>query len=256
MSLHAARQVNAVVRRKNRLVTIMFVPDTDPELRSLLTACQAADDASAPMTALASWLDRRHDPRGPLVRLGIRFWNATRREPPEDLDPAEFDELETRMLYEEGDPVLADWLGLCGRGDSAGVCWHKPLLEVCVSDTFDAMPVRVLPVIRAGWVWQLALVGPRVDEALATLLAEPGPIRELSFSGNPSLRDGDLEALAGIPHLRQVDLSRTRITDRGLRHLHRIRTLRLVRLEYTPRVTRAGIAALQEALPACAVQGL
>ncbi len=234
----------------------MFVSDTDLHLRSLLTACQAADDAGPPLAALANWLDSRHDPRGPLVRLGIRFWNATRREPPENLDSDEFHDLETRMLYEEGDPVLAAWLGLCGRGDSAGVCWHKPLIEVCVSDTFSAMPVPVLPVIRAGWVWQLALVGPRVDEALDTLLAEPGPIRELSFCGNPSLRDGDLEALAGIPHLRQVDLSRTRITDRGLRHLQRLPMLHRVRLEYAPQVTRAGIAALLEALPACAVRGL
>ena len=67
---------------------------------------------------------------------------------------------------------------------------------------------------------------------------------------------GELAALASVPHLREVDLSRTRVTDRGLGHLHRIRTLREVRLEYTPRVTRVGIAALQEALPACVVRGL
>jgi hypothetical protein len=234
----------------------MFVPDTDPELRSLLVACQAADDAGPPLSALAFWLNRRKDPRAPLVQLGIRYWNATRREPRQNLSPVEFDELETRMLYEEGDPVLADWVGLCGRGDSAGVCWHRPLLYVSVTNTFDDMPVPVLPVLRAGWVWQLDLVGPRVDEALHTLLAEPGPIRELAFFGNQSLRDGDLEALAGSPHLREVDLSRTRITDRGLGHLHQIRTLRLVRLEYTPRVTRAGVAALEKALPGCVVRGL
>ena len=45
---------------------------------------------------------------------------------PESQDPREFDELETQMLS-DGDDVLADWLGLCGRGDSAGVCWHRPL---------------------------------------------------------------------------------------------------------------------------------
>src|SRR5262245_31700621 len=256
LTFQPAPLLNLVVRRKKGRVSVVFVSDTDPHLRSLLTACQAADDASPPLVALADWLDTRHDPRGRLVRLGIRYWNATRREPPENLDPGEFDELETRMLYEEGDPVLADWLGLLGRGDSAGVCWHRPLLYVAVSKTFGEMPVPVLPVIRAGWVWQLDLVGPRVDEALDTLLAEPGPIRELAFFGNESLRDGDLEGLAAIPHLREVDLSRTRITERGLRHLHRIPTLRLVRLEYTPRVTSAGVAALQEALPACVVKGL
>jgi hypothetical protein len=229
----------------------MFAPDTDPELRSLLAACQAADDAGPPLSALACWLERRKDPRGSIVRLGVRYWHESQH--PERQDPIAFGELETRMLYEEGDPVLADWLGLRGRGDSAGVCWHRPLLYVSVSGTFDEVPVPVLPVIRAGWVWQLDLVGPRVDENLDTLLAEPGPIRELAFFGNQSLRDGDLEGLAGVPHLREVDLSRTRVTDRGLRHLHRIGTLRVVRLEYTPRVTRTGIAALQEALPVCAV---
>jgi hypothetical protein len=95
-----------------------------------------------------------------------------------------------------------------------------------------------------------------VDEALDVLVAEPGPIREIAFYGNQSLRDGDLEVLARVPYLREVDLSRTRVSDRGLRHLHRIGTLRSVRLEYTPRVTRAGIAALQEALPACVVRGV
>lgn len=234
-------------------MSVVFVADTHPHLRSLLTACQAADDAGPPLKALADWLDSRHDLRGPLVRLGIRYWHLVQA--PETQTPAVWDALEPRMLYEEGDPVLADWLGLIGRGDSAGVCWHRPLLYVAISDTFDEMSVPVLPVVRAGWVWQLDLLRPRVDVALDTLLAEPAPIRELSFSGNQSLRDGDLEALGGIPHLREVDLSMTRITDTGLLHLHRIRTLRLVRLEGTRQVTGAGIAALQQALPACVAQG-
>jgi hypothetical protein len=241
-----------IVRRKKGPVTAVFVPDTDRKLRSLLTACQAADDAGPPLSAVADWLDHERDPRGPLVRLGVRYWHESQH--PESQDPIEFGKLETRMVYEEGDPVLADWLGLRGRGDSAGVCWHRPLLYVSVRKTFDEMPVPVLPVIRAGWVWQLDLVGPRVGEALDTLLAEPGPIRELAFFGNESLRDGDLEAVAGIPNLREVDLSRTRITDRGLHRLRRIPTLRLLRLESAPRVTSAGVAVLQEALPACVVK--
>jgi hypothetical protein len=229
-----------------------FVADSDSDLRSLLAACQSADDLIPPMSALGAWLERRHDPRSLLVRMGARYWQYSRDRNGEG---AEFDDLERRM-NEEGDEVLAGWLGLRGRGDSVGICWHRPLLYVSVSRAFDEMSLPVLPVIRAGWVWQLDLVGSRVDEDLDTLLAEPGPIREVAFSGNQALRDGDLEALTGIPHLREVDLSRTRVTDRGLRHLHRIGTLRVVTLEYTRRVTRAGIAALQEALPACAVQGL
>jgi hypothetical protein len=229
----------------------MFVPDTDPELRSLLTACQAADDAGAPLSALASWLDHRRDPRGPLVQLGARYWSATRRKPPEVLDEAEFDELERRML-DEGEDVLTDWLGSTGDGDTIGVDWEC-LLRVSV-EAFREFPPRLREVVRAGWVWVLRLGGPTVDEALAALLRNGGPVREILFYKNQSLRDGDLKHLARIPHLHEVDLSETRITDRGFRHLHRIRTLRLVRLEYTRRVTGAGIAALQEALPACVVQ--
>jgi hypothetical protein len=235
-------------------VTAVFVPDTDAELRSLLTACQAADDADAPLSALASWLDSRRDPRGPPVRLGIRYWNATRQEPPEVLDDNESDELYNEM-EEQGDAVLVPWLGFVGDGGTVGVSWHRPLVYLYVNQ-FDTLPVQAREIVRAGWVWQLDIVGPRVDEALDTLLAEPGPIREVAFYGNQSLRDGDLEALASIPRLREVDLSRTHITDRGLRHLHRIRTLRLVRLEGPRRVTRAGVAALEEALPACVVKGL
>jgi hypothetical protein len=231
----------------------MFVPDTDPELRSLLAACQAADDASAPMSALAAWLDRRRDPRGPLVRLGARYWSATRREPPEDLGPAEFDELETRLLA-EGEDVLTHWLGFTGDGDTLGVDWEC-LLRVSIH-AFREFPPALGEVIRAGWVWVLRLGGPTVDEALAALLRDIGPVREVLFYQNQSLRDGDLEQLVRIPQLREVDLSETRITDLGLRHLHRVRTLRLVRLEYTRRVTSTGVAALQEALPACVVRVL
>jgi Leucine Rich repeat len=231
----------------------MLVCDTDPELRSLLTACQVADDPSGPMSALASWLDNRQDPRGAPVRLGARYWHACHREP-EIQDRPEFDDLERRM-DDEGDEVLVRWLGFRGDGDTVGVSWHRPLVYLSVNE-FAKLPVQACEIVRAGWVWQLDIVGPRVDEALDTLLAEPGPIREVAFFGNQSLRDADLEALTSVPHLREVDLSRTRITDRGLRHLHRIRTLRHVHLEYTPRVTTAGVAALQEALPACAVRGL
>jgi hypothetical protein len=234
-------------------MTAMFVSNTNPELRSLLAACQAADDPRSPMSALAGWLDDRQDPRAALVRLGMRYWQIGHIDL-DRWDDADFDDLE-RQLDEEGDDVLNHWLGFVGDGDTVAFSWHRPLVYLYVNQ-FDTLPVQAREIVRAGWVWQLDLVGPRVDEALDTLLAEPGPIREVAFYGNQSLRDADLEGLASVPHLREVDLSRTRITDRRLRHLHQIQTLRLVFLEYTPRVTKAGVAALQEALPACVVRGL
>lgn len=168
MPLQAARQVNCVVRRQKGLVTAVFVSDTNPDLRSLLSACQAADDPGEPLSALASWLDRRQDPRGPLVRLGARFWYATHGEADIQGRP-EFDDLE-RSLDEQGDAVLTDWLGLTGDGDTVGFSWHSPLVSLWVNQ-FDALPVQGRAVVSAGWVWGLGIVGPRVDEALSELLA-------------------------------------------------------------------------------------
>src|SRR5262245_19195910 len=109
----------------------MFIPDTDPELRSRLAACHAADDLSAPLEALAAWLDLRHDPRAAMVRLGMNFWQATHWEP-ERQSGAEFDELERRM-DDEGPDVLMSWLGFVGNGDTLGVSWHGPLPSVYVN---------------------------------------------------------------------------------------------------------------------------
>jgi hypothetical protein len=228
----------------------MFVPHDDAELRSLLAACQAADDPVGPMEVLARFLDRHRDSRGNMVRLGARYWQFT-RVPATRRSDAEIEELQ-RQMEDEGNAVLDDWLGYRGDGDTVGIGWDRVLLYVSIKEC-RKLPEPALVVLRAGWVWQLDVLCPQVDEVLEALVADPAPIREIAFFGNQSLRDGDLEALVGIPHLHEVDISQTRISDRGLRHLHGIRTLRLVVMEYTPRVTDAGVAALQEALPACAV---
>src|SRR2546423_1710113 len=77
-------------------VPAMFVSNTDPELRSLLAACQAADDPRPPMSALAGWLDDRQDPRAALVRLGTRYWEIGHIDI-DSQDEAEFDDLEWRL---------------------------------------------------------------------------------------------------------------------------------------------------------------
>jgi hypothetical protein len=184
-----------------------------------------------------------------MVRLGARYWEFTRRQPMRSDE--EIEEVQ-REMEDQGNAVLTDWLGFRGNGDTVGIGWDRPLLYLSVNEC-RVLPDPALVVLRAGWVWQLDLIGPQVDEALDALAAEPAPVREIAFFRNQSLRDGDLELLARVPHLREVDLSGTRITDRGLRHLQRIRTLRLVVMEYTPRVTKEAVAALQEAIPACVV---
>jgi hypothetical protein len=50
-------------------------------------------------------------------------------------------------------------------------------------------------------------------------------------------------------------LSGTRVSDAGLRHLNKIRSLRSVELEGT-RVTSGGVSALSKALPDCVFLGL
>ncbi len=98
---------------------------------------------------------------------------------------------------------------------------------------------------------------------------------ELSYA-----TDADLECLAGLTHLRRLELERAidmtdkgmehlgqltklkvlrifdadRITNAGLRHLERLSSLRELVLDVTPgRVTREAIDHLQRALPQCRI---
>jgi hypothetical protein len=230
-----------------------FVPDTDPELRSLLAACQTADDVRPPMSALADWLEARGDPRDQLVRLGGRFWELIYLKGGQDEDMAGLCELERRMI-EEGDPVLAEWLRLPRRTSSASIEWSSPLPHVHLSAYRHLPPEAretVRELLRAGWVWVLQF--EFVDEAFAELLSLGVPIRELRFDENQALRDPDLEVVARVPHLRELDLRQTRIKDAGLRHLYGVRTLRRVFMERSW-VSNAGVQALQKELPECEVR--
>lgn len=230
-----------------------FVPDTDPELRARLTACHLAEDPRPAMAVLAEWLAARGDSRAEGVRMGTEYWAAVHIEPDRTAAP-EFAALERRMDA-DGLAIVRAWLGARRRGDGIAVDWHRPLLCVYV-DEFDGFRRKLLGALRAGWVWDLVIRCGQIEEVLDALLTDPGPVREVSFDGNESLRNGDLERLAALPGLHEVDLSRTRVSDAGLRHLHAIPTLRSVFLEDTPRVTEDGVAALRGALHGCRVRRL
>jgi hypothetical protein len=230
-----------------------FIPDTDPDLRSLLAACQVEDDPRRPMALLADCLDGRGDPRGPLVRLGRRYWEIVYLLRGPDEHMRELCELEERMP-EEGRAVLQDWLGFRSPPSAASVDWSSPLLHVHVSAYRLLSPAQreaIRALVRAGWVWVLQL--EFVDEAFGELLSLGSPIRELRFDENRALRDPDLELVARVPHLRELDLRQTEVSDAGLRHLHGVRTLRRIFLERSF-VSNAGVAALRKALPACEVR--
>jgi uncharacterized protein (TIGR02996 family) len=106
-----------------------FVADTDPDLRSLLAACQAADDPLPPLAALADWLDGRGDPRGPVVRVQARYWYVYYT--PEGFERhyrAEAGDLQRRS-DQVSRPVCERWLGLRGARRALPHARHTPYLH-------------------------------------------------------------------------------------------------------------------------------
>ena len=66
---------------------------------------------------------------------------------------------------------------------------------------------------------------------------------------NPGVTSAALDSLVGLPELRDLRLSGTRVDDAGLRRLAEMKQLETVWLRDVPGVTSEGIAALKEALP-------
>jgi hypothetical protein len=236
-----------------------FVPDTDPELRSLLAACQAAEDPTPATAALADWLERRGDSRGPLLRLAVAHRQAAERlyaderiYGPHDSDNLlEAPDLLDR-LRRQSRPVVEQWLGCRSETDRVSFGWSVwPLLDVDVAASCEAL-ARLREAIRAGWVWSLWVRAPEVEEVLAALLPDAGPIRRINLGDNVGLRDADLRWLRRVPHLRVLTLCGTRVSDAGLRPLYRLRTLRALDLMGT-RVTPAGLRRARAELPRCEV---
>jgi uncharacterized protein (TIGR02996 family) len=228
-----------------------FVPDSNRTLRALLTACHAAEDARAPLAALADWLDERDDPRGPLVRMGRRYWEIQHIDKMSNESLGDLYELEDTMPR-QGDPVIKRWLGFSRRALVLTVEWTRPLPFVHV-DAYrlldPAQRKRLLQLMKSGWVWEIRF--PFLDEGFRKLLTKSGTIWQLRLDENEAVRDEDLKLLAQVPHLRELDLRETGISDAGLRHLHKIKTLRAIFVERANRITKGGAAALQKALPGC-----
>jgi hypothetical protein len=144
------------------------------------------------------------------------------------------------------------WLGLKEtHQDKVQFQLTTPLLHLTFGPYIEPRP-ELRAVAQAGWVWFWAFKG-RPD--LDFWLLEPGPVRELCFEYNPTIRDDDLWRIGQVPHLRWLDVTCPHVTDAGLAHLHQARTLREVRV-FGGRhggVTGRGIAALRDALPGCEV---
>ena len=83
-------------------------------------------------------------------------------------------------------------------------------------------------------------------------LAELTTLQTLSLSG-PKVTDAGLKELAGLKTLQSLGLVQTKVTDAGLKELAGLKSLQTLRLIATARVTDAGVAELQKALPKCKV---
>jgi hypothetical protein len=211
----------------------------------LLAAVQVADDPVPAASTLADWLEEREDPRGLVVRLSTEYWPLWRRGEDSDAEHTRW-----RRLVEDGYPVVKQWLGV-RHTDRETVDFQltTPLLYLSLGPYVAPRP-DLRAVLQAGWAWFLHFRG-RPD--LDFWLSELGPVRELCFEHNQTIRDDDVRWIGRVPSLRWLDLSCPHVTDAGLVHLHGTRTLREVRLRWSG-VTRRGVEALRQALPDCKVE--
>lgn len=236
-----------------------LVPDDDPTLRSLLASCQAADEPHGPLMGLCDWLTRRGDPRGEVFRLQDEYWRLSVQG--SSWGPSGYD-LEARRKADEVQgrvkaawpPVMRAWLP-----DWAGGEWDLypdyPFLHLNINYPPPGDP-SVRAALRAGWISSLRISdGPEVDDFPVAWFDGVGPIRYVLLDDNPAVRNADLVALQRVPCLDSLWLEGTRVSDRGLVHLHPIKTLRFVCLTRT-KVTGAGAAGLASAVPGCHVEGI
>jgi hypothetical protein len=91
---------------------------------------------------------------------------------------------------------------------------------------------------------RLGAEGQMTDAILAAVARVDG-ITDLDLSGSAELTDEGLRPLAGLPHLKRLDLSRTAVTDRGLAVLRELPALESISLEMT-HVTDDGVAVLAD----------
>lgn len=96
----------------------------------------------------------------------------------------------------------------------------------------------------------LSLFGTEVTGVGLKELVGLKDLQTLSLLDTP-VTDAGLKELAGLKHLRALTLG-TRVTDQGLKELAGLKNLKTLAL-YGPKVTAAGVAALQKDLPGCKI---
>jgi hypothetical protein len=121
---------------------------------------------------------------------------------------------------------------------------------------FDASGFR-RNAIPPGPTWLRSLLG---DNYFANVVGvyfgerqNNGSTREDPFLHRIMINDANLEQVGDLHQLLWLDLSLTRVTDKGLEHLKRLKSLRNLWLNDTG-VTDPGVKKLQQALPNCKIE--
>lgn len=99
---------------------------------------------------------------------------------------------------------------------------------------------------------ELTLANTGISDAGMKYLAEMKDLEKLHLANCQRLSDAGFEHLANLKNLKSLQLFLTPITDAGLKHLHGLKNLEQLNLRDT-KVTSAGVAALQKALPNCKI---
>jgi internalin A len=114
---------------------------------------------------------------------------------------------------------------------------REPRDEVSVK---DFAPLRQLRSLRKA-----KLTGPPIDDAYVDYLCGCSNLETVEFV-DTRITDKGLEALSKLKKLRQLTLAFSpRITDRGIRHLSKVANLEILVLTDIPNVTGPGLIALQ-----------
>lgn len=79
------------------------------------------------------------------------------------------------------------------------------------------------------------------------------PLYEIDISNNPNLRDGDLSVFTSLPTITRLNASNTPLTDKCLHDLKTLSGLRSVDISGT-KISERGAMELRECLPECTIQ--
>jgi internalin A len=102
------------------------------------------------------------------------------------------------------------------------------------------------------WIERLKLRHTRTDDDVLQAIAGCPFLKILELDGTAITDDGIAELIAGCPRVCRISLSGTRITDQTCLELTKVRSLLFVDLSGTE-VTSAGVQQLQQAFPQCQI---